>query len=62
MQTGGWRHLVGGNRASALSLDAGRTVILNRTVMLNQNEANPLDIEQPRAFGGVHGYVPRFSG
>jgi UDP-MurNAc hydroxylase len=35
---------------SALSLDDGRTVILN------QNDAHPLDIEQLRDFGEVHGY------
>jgi UDP-MurNAc hydroxylase len=41
---------------SALSLDDGRTVILN------QNDAHPLDIEQLRDFGEVHGYFTQFSG
>ncbi|MGH3709908.1 MAG: MBL fold metallo-hydrolase, partial [Pseudonocardiaceae bacterium] len=41
---------------SALSLDDGRTVILN------QNDAHPLDIEQLRNFGEVHGYFTQFSG
>ncbi|HEY2762414.1 MAG TPA: Rieske 2Fe-2S domain-containing protein [Pseudonocardiaceae bacterium] len=41
---------------SALSLDDGRTVILN------QNDAHPLDIEQLREFGDVHGYFTQFSG
>ncbi|MGH3926179.1 MAG: MBL fold metallo-hydrolase, partial [Pseudonocardiaceae bacterium] len=41
---------------SALSLDDGHTVILN------QNDAHPLDIEQLRDFGDVHGYFTQFSG
>lgn len=41
---------------SALSLDDGRTVILN------QNDAHPLDIEALRGFGEVHGYFTQFSG
>lgn len=41
---------------SALSLDDGRTVILN------QNDAHPLDIERLREFGDVHGYFTQFSG
>lgn len=41
---------------SALSLDDGRTVILN------QNDAHPLDIAQLREFGDVHGYFTQFSG
>jgi len=41
---------------SALSLDDGRTVLLN------QNDAHPLDIEQLREFGDVHGYFTQFSG
>jgi UDP-MurNAc hydroxylase len=41
---------------SALSLDDGRTVILN------QNDAHPLDIERLRDFGEVHGYFTQFSG
>jgi UDP-MurNAc hydroxylase len=41
---------------SALSLDDGRTVILN------QNDAHPLDIERLRDFGDVHGYFTQFSG
>lgn len=41
---------------SALSLDDGRTVILN------QNDAHPLDIEQLRDFGEVHGYFSQSSG
>ncbi|MBV9058663.1 MAG: Rieske 2Fe-2S domain-containing protein [Pseudonocardiales bacterium] len=41
---------------SALSLDDGHTVILN------QNDAHPLDIEQLRDFGEVHGYFTQFSG
>lgn len=41
---------------SALSLDDGRTVLLN------QNDAHPLDIEQLREFGDVHAYFTQFSG
>jgi UDP-MurNAc hydroxylase len=41
---------------SALSLDDGRTMILN------QNDAHPLDIEQLRDFGDVHGSFTQFSG
>jgi UDP-MurNAc hydroxylase len=41
---------------SALSLDDGRTVVLN------QNDAHPLDIEALREFGDVHGYFTQFSG
>ncbi|HEU0089191.1 MAG TPA: Rieske 2Fe-2S domain-containing protein [Pseudonocardiaceae bacterium] len=41
---------------SALSLDDGRTVILN------QNDAHPLDVEALREFGAVHGYFTQFSG
>lgn len=41
---------------SALSLDDARTVILN------QNDAHPLDIDQLRDFGEVHGYFTQFSG
>jgi UDP-MurNAc hydroxylase len=41
---------------SALSLDDGRTVLLD------QNDAHPLDIEQLREFGDVHGYFTQFSG
>ncbi|MBV9139886.1 MAG: Rieske 2Fe-2S domain-containing protein [Pseudonocardiales bacterium] len=41
---------------SALSLDDGTTVILN------QNDAHPLDIERLRDFGAVHGYFTQFSG
>ncbi|HEY6422019.1 MAG TPA: Rieske 2Fe-2S domain-containing protein [Pseudonocardiaceae bacterium] len=41
---------------SALSLDDGATVILN------QNDAHPLDIEELREFGDVHGYFTQFSG
>jgi UDP-MurNAc hydroxylase len=41
---------------SALSLDDGRTVILN------QNDAHPLDIDKLREFGTVHGYFTQFSG
>ena len=41
---------------SALSLDDGRTVILN------QNDAHPLDIEQLLDFGDIHGYFTQFSG
>ncbi len=41
---------------STLSLDDGRTVILN------QNDAHPLDVEALRAFGEVHGYFTQFSG
>ena len=41
---------------SALSLDDGRTVLLN------QNDAHPLDIEALREFGEVHGYFTQFSG
>lgn len=41
---------------SALSLDDGRTVLLN------QNDAHPLDIEALRGFGDVHAYFTQFSG
>ena len=41
---------------SALSLDDGRTVLLN------QNDAHPLDIEALREFGDVHAYFTQFSG
>jgi UDP-MurNAc hydroxylase len=41
---------------SALSLDDGRTVLLN------QNDAHPLDIEALREFGNVHAYFTQFSG
>jgi UDP-MurNAc hydroxylase len=41
---------------SALSLDDGRTVILN------QNDAHPLDVDRLRDFGEVHGYFTQFSG
>ncbi|MFN2495194.1 MAG: Rieske 2Fe-2S domain-containing protein [Pseudonocardiaceae bacterium] len=41
---------------SALSLDDGRTVLLN------QNDAHPLDVEALREFGEVHGYFTQFSG
>ncbi|MQA14332.1 MAG: Rieske 2Fe-2S domain-containing protein [Pseudonocardiaceae bacterium] len=41
---------------SALSLDDGRTVLLN------QNDAHPLDIEALREFGEVHAYFTQFSG
>jgi UDP-MurNAc hydroxylase len=41
---------------SALSLDDGRTVLLN------QNDAHPLDIEALREFGHVHAYFTQFSG
>jgi UDP-MurNAc hydroxylase len=41
---------------SALSLDDGATVLLN------QNDAHPLDIEQLREFGDVHAYFTQFSG
>lgn len=41
---------------SALSLDDGRTVILN------QNDAHPLDVEALREFGQIHGYFTQFSG
>ncbi|MGB7796423.1 MAG: Rieske 2Fe-2S domain-containing protein [Pseudonocardiaceae bacterium] len=41
---------------SALSLDDGRTVLLN------QNDAHPLDIEMLREFGDVHAYFTQFSG
>ena len=41
---------------SALSLDDGHTVILN------QNDAHPLDVEALREFGAVHGYFTQFSG
>ncbi|MFZ0873457.1 MAG: (2Fe-2S)-binding protein, partial [Pseudonocardiaceae bacterium] len=41
---------------SALSLDDGRTVLLN------QNDAHPLDVEMLREFGDVHAYFTQFSG
>ncbi|MGH4009269.1 MAG: MBL fold metallo-hydrolase, partial [Pseudonocardiaceae bacterium] len=41
---------------SALSLDDGHTVLLN------QNDAHPLDIEALREFGDVHAYFTQFSG
>src|SRR3712207_4586179 len=41
---------------SALSLDDGRTVLLN------QNDAHPLDIERLRDFGDVNAYFTQFSG
>lgn len=41
---------------SALSLDDGRTVLLN------QNDAHPLDIEALREFGEVDAYFTQFSG
>jgi UDP-MurNAc hydroxylase len=41
---------------SALSLDDGRTVLLN------QNDAHPLDIPAIRAFGEVDAYFVQFSG
>ncbi|MGH3844159.1 MAG: Rieske 2Fe-2S domain-containing protein [Pseudonocardiaceae bacterium] len=41
---------------TALSLDDGRTVLLN------QNDAHPLDIEALREFGDVHAYFTQFSG
>ncbi|MPZ64918.1 MAG: Rieske 2Fe-2S domain-containing protein [Pseudonocardiaceae bacterium] len=41
---------------SALSLDDGRTVLLN------QNDAHPLDVEALREFGDVHAYFTQFSG
>ncbi|MEO7195275.1 MAG: Rieske 2Fe-2S domain-containing protein [Pseudonocardiaceae bacterium] len=41
---------------SALSLDDGRTVILN------QNDAHPLDVERLLDFGPVQGYFTQFSG
>ena len=39
---------------SALSLNDGRTVLLN------QNDAHPLDVEALREFGEVHGYFTQF--
>ncbi|HYZ08186.1 MAG TPA: Rieske 2Fe-2S domain-containing protein [Pseudonocardiaceae bacterium] len=41
---------------SALSLDDGHTVLLD------QNDAHPLDIERLREFGDVQGYFTQFSG
>ncbi|MGH8918316.1 MAG: (2Fe-2S)-binding protein, partial [Actinomycetes bacterium] len=41
---------------SALSLDDGHTVLLN------QNDAHPLDVDALRGFGEVHGYFTQFSG
>lgn len=41
---------------SALSLDDGRTVLLD------QNDAHPLDIEELRGFGEVDAYFTQFSG
>ncbi len=41
---------------SALSLDDGRTVLLN------QNDAHPLDVEALREFGEVQAYFTQFSG
>jgi len=41
---------------SAISLDDGRTVILN------QNDAHPLDIEALKKFGRYHAHLQQFSG
>lgn len=41
---------------SALSLDDGRTVLLN------QNDAHPLDVDRLREFGEVDAYFTQFSG
>jgi UDP-MurNAc hydroxylase len=41
---------------SALSLDDGRTILLN------QNDAHPLDIDKLREFGDVDAYFSQFSG